>query len=199
MNMNNIVKFAAAVLFVSVAFTSSAQDEKTVLLTPVKNERAVNVYVDLKEDIPYSVSIIDAKGYTVWSTTSKKSVFARSIVLDEVPDGTYTVKVTSDNRFVENTFSISEDAIIKQNVNAAIAPTVSVMGQTVLVDFDANGITKDVDVKIYSRGGTEVFANNITSDAKRITRYDLSSLTPGYYDMVFTIAGEQFTRNVRIR
>lgn len=199
MNMNNIVKFAVAVLFIGAAFTTNAQQDKRVLLTPVKNERAVNIFVDLKEDIPYSVAIIDAKGYTVWNTTSEASVFARSIVLDQLPDGTYTVKVSSDNRFVENTFTIGEDVVIEQGVTKAEAPTVSVMGQTVLVDFNAYGVNKAVDVKIYSRNGTEVFANNITTDAKRITRYDLSTLTPGYYDMVFTIAGEQFTRNVRIR
>ncbi len=198
--MNNIVKIATAVLFIAATFTTNAQQDKRVLLTPVKNERAVNVFVDLKEDIPYSVAIVDNKGYTVWNTTSNLSVFARSIVLDEVPDGTYMVKVSSDNRFFENTFTIGEkEVVISPKVNTAVAPTVSVMGQTVLVDFDAHGITKDVDVKIYSRNGTEVFANNITTDAKRITRYDLSTLSPGGYDMVFTIEGKQFTRNVRIR
>ena len=199
MNMRNIGKLVAVMLLITSA-SLNAQNDKRVLLTPVKNERAVNVFVDLKEDIPYTVAIIDRKGYTVWNKTWNKSVFARSIVLDEMPDGDYTVKVSSDNRYFENTFTIDNDQVeVKNGTNTLIAPTVSVMGQTVLVDFDQNGAKKDVAVKIYSRAGSEVFANSITTDAKRITRYDLSTLDPGSYEMVFTIEGKQFTRTVRIR
>ena len=59
----------------------NAQQDKRVLLTPVKDARAVNVFVDLKEDIPYDISIVDAKGYTVWTQSCDESVFARSRVL----------------------------------------------------------------------------------------------------------------------
>ena len=198
MNIRRFGKLAAVILLITSA-SVTAQD-KRVLLTPVKDERAVNVFVDLKEDIPYSVAIIDQKGYTVWTKTWNNSVFARSIVLDEVPNGSYKVRVSSNNRYFENSFTVeNNDVQVSQGSNSIVAPTVSVMGQTVLVDFDQNGTKKDVEVKIYSRTGIEVFANNITTDAKRITRYDLSTLNPGSYAMVFTIEGKQFSRTVRIR
>lgn len=200
MNTKRNIIFSAVLLIASIFHSVSAQRDTRVVITPVNDLQAINVLVDLKEDIPYTVSLRDADGNQVWSEYWNKSVYAKSVMLDNLEDGTYRVFVASDNRYFQNTFTLSEgQTYIGKEQSSLAGPTVSVMHDAVLVDFESTGDKKPVDVTIYNKYGTEVFANEITTDGRRITRYDMSTLPSGRYDMVFKIDGKTFTKSVRIR
>ena len=200
MNTKRNIIFSVVLLVASIFHNVSAQRDTRVVITPVKDLQAINVLVDLKEDIPYTVSLTDADGNQVWSEYWNKSVYAKSVMLDNLDDGTYRVFVASDNRYFQNSFTLHEgQTYIGKEQSSLAGPTVSVMHDAVLVDFESAGDKKPVDVTIYNKYGSEVFANEITTDGRRITRYDMSTLPSGRYDMVFKIDGKTFTKSVRIR
>ena len=108
--------------------------------------------------------------------------------------------MTNEERIFQNDFTIEEDrVVIGRERTMLMAPTVTVLGKTVLVDFAVNEMNSAVKVTFYDDNGREVFANSITTDAKRITSYDVSNLPAGSYDMYFEINGKSFVRKIRTR
>jgi len=201
--MNNI-KSLFTMLLLTAATMLAAQVDKSVVVTPVKGKQAINVYVDLGGEMPYTVSLRNDQGEKIWSEQWKKPVYAKSVLMDKLPEGEYAISVEGNNRYMERDFTLgAEMASVNKGQRTILGPTVSVMGRSVLVDFDVNRGEpvnhRDVDVQIYDEQRDEVFANSITTDHGRITRYDMSSLPSGEYDMVFNIEGKTFTRSVRMR
>ncbi len=198
----NIIKSLCTITLMTIATLAMAQFDKSVIITPVKDRQAVNVYIDLPGEVPYTVSLKNDKGQNVWSEKWTKPVYAKSVMMKNLPEGNYAISVSADNKYVERSFTLdAQMAHVNKGQRTILGPTVSVMGRSILVDFDVNRGApvdhSDVEVQIYDNFGEEVFANNITTDHGRITRYDMSALPAGRYEMIFNIEGKTFTRSVR--
>lgn len=198
----NIIKSLCTITLMTIATVAMAQFDKSVIITPVKDKQAVNVYIDLPGEVPYTVSLKNEEGENVWSEQWTKPVYAKSVMMKNLPEGNYAISVSADNKYVERSFTLdAQMARVSKGQRTILGPTVSVMGRSVFVDFDVNKGAEvdhsDVEVQIYDKYGDEVFANSITTDHGRITRYDMSALPAGDYEMIFSIEGQTFTRSVR--
>lgn len=200
MNIKEVVVIFTVLVVSLMSSNIAAQSTGRVVLRQVDDVAAVNIYIDLGEDLPYSVSLVNAKNEVLWKERSKSSEYAKTLRLDYYPEGTYRVLVSSNNRHFQNAFRLGHDEIqVGEDETTLIAPTVTVRGRTVLVDFDDNTMDEEVHVRIFDQSRNEVFANKITTDERRITRYDISSLLPGDYIMEFEIKGKRFSRSIRVR
>lgn len=169
-------------------------------VTPVDDTKAVNVFVNTNNSDKYSVKLMTASGFTIWSSGRQTGRFEKSLVLDQMDQGKYIVSVTVDDVIVEQPFMLEDGkAVIDNSMKYLSGPTVAVIGKAVLVDFPTGSDGAEVTVRIYDEGGDEVFANAIVSESNRVTRYDMNALPTGRYQMIFDTGSASFERNVTLK
>ena len=194
----------AVILLSAISFMSAGevtgQGNTWFKVTPVNNERAINVFVKQMDGEEYRIELISKNGTKIWRSVAADSYYEKSILLEELPAGHYTLAVIRGDMVVEQPFELTgESAEIIESERYLASPTLAVIGKSVLVDFPTTNYMDEVDVTIFDNAGKEVFANSITNDGGTITKYDMTALPAGSYNLRFAIGSTTFTRTIKLK
>jgi len=198
--MNNPTKmkslFTATLLFFAAQTFASAYSLPTVDIASIGVSKKVKITINnLKSDA--TLAITNQAGGTLITESIENGTFGKIYNLELLPDGLYTIGITTTMKEIEQPFRIEQEAII---INTAqkrerLLPFVRLDQKIINVSMLNNRVT-DVTVKIKNDAGDILLTENLGYVVKVEKRYNLAALDRGRYQVIIETPDRTYYHDV---
>ena len=191
----------ALVLAMTITSAIAQMESQWFALVPVKEQRAVNVFVDLDEVAAVTLSLKAEDGREIWKRTFQTASLSRSIYLPQLADGHYELRARTATRYTAYGLALKGERVLlrpRATVHAQ-SPTVAVIGREIIVDVAGVDADDPVEVEIFDHLGRSLLQQTLQAGHERAIRYDLRDLPRGNYRLMFVVNDHVFERSVHLR
>jgi|GEM_PF-3793596 len=190
MKTKSITLMLLVLVFTASAFATEVPKMNVLAM----NESKVYVAAETSTTAPTEITVLNTAGETVYIKRTKAAPQFRMVLnLQELEDGTYTIRLRSGELFTKREIILTEGLIsVKKPVNE-FEPYFSYENGKVLLSY-LNSNQSDVSLMIFN-GNTLVFDSKLGSDLTIQRSFDLSKLMED--DFEFVLYGNNQRYNYR--
>ncbi|HPR86241.1 MAG TPA: hypothetical protein PLG33_09320 [Prolixibacteraceae bacterium] len=196
--MKTVLKATFALALALVASNLFAVGNLKLNIRPINNEKAF-VSISSLSDSNLNITITDDWGNIVYYQESegKEGTYKQIFNFSELENGTYNMKVVSDDIATERQIQKTNDSIAIGAEKTTLKPFFGVEGNILRCSY-LNFSNANTELHFYGNG-QELYTKKIGNNFSVQEALGLSKLSKGRYSAVLTSGNEQFTYNIEIK
>jgi hypothetical protein len=196
--MKTLLKATFALALALVASNLFAAGNLKLNIRPINDEKAL-VSISSLTDSNLNITITDDRGNVVYYQESdgQGGAYRQVFNFSELENGTYNMKVVSDDIATERQIQKTDDSISVGAEKTTLKPFFGVEDNILRCSY-LNFSNAGTELHFYGNG-QELYTKKIGNGFTIQEALDLSKLTKGQYSVVLTSGNEQFTYNIEIK
>lgn len=191
--MNKLKTSLVALVLVSTNYITAQT------LVKAQNENQVRVSV-AKEEKAISLKLLDAYEVELFSEALPEADHQRNLSLENLPKGTYSVKIEGSQKLTTQALTKTETGIVVGKADVIFKPSFKRMGeneQLVRLTFK-NPYPKRSSVKVYDKFG-ELVIKLTNEDVFFNKIFDFSEVPNGEYSIAISTEAGNFVEKINIK
>lgn len=196
--MKTTLKVTLVLALALVASNLFATGNLKLNILPLNEKKAV-VSITALSSSALNITITDDKGNIVYyhENEDKNGNYCKIFNFSELEDGTYLMKVVSNDLTTERPLQKNHNDILVGDEKTTLKPFFGVDSNILRCSY--MNYAKESTVFHFYSENQEIYTRNIGNDFIVQQALDLSKLKRGDYKAVLTAGNEQFTYNVEIK